>query len=83
LWFARFEAANGGIDLARHYLARSINLDTHDSSPWRAWAELERRAGKEDKARFMFRRAADLDSSRSLFKRIDCESPLKRPWNVL
>lgn len=79
LWFGRFEIAYGKYSAARHYISRSINLDPSDGSPWRAWAELERSEGEEERARFMFRRAAELESSRELFE-LDPESPLRRPW---
>lgn len=82
LWFARFELSQDNISIARHYISRSINLDPTDGSPWRVWAELERSAGDEDRAKFMFKRAAELESSRELFQ-ADPESPLKRPWRKL
>lgn len=79
LWFSRFEITHGSVHIARHYIARSIISDPNDGSPWRAWGELERSQGNEEKARFMFRRASELESNRALYS-MDPESPLKRPW---
>lgn len=82
LWFGRFELSQHHVCIAKYYIQRCINLDPSDGSPWRVWAELERGEGQEEKAKFMFKRAAQLESSRELFQ-IDPESPLKRPWRKL
>lgn len=79
LWFGRFELAQLRVSIARHYIQRCINLDPSDGSPWRVWAELERMEGNEEDARFMFKRAAQLDSTKHLFQH-SVESPLKRRW---
>lgn len=82
LWFARFEFEQRNMDLAKHYVARSVNADPADGAPWRLWAEIERDSGEEQRARYMYKRAADLENARELYE-IDAERPLARPWRTL
>jgi len=87
---ARDEDAGGGDPRARggwlaraaHYYARAVNADPADPSPWRAWAELERAAGNEERARFRHRRAAALTADAAFGGAAPPADayPLARPW---
>jgi len=71
--------ADGCLERAQHYYARAINADPTAGSPWRAWADLERHRGREGRARFCHRRAAELDNRRD-FGAGSPDYPLARPW---
>lgn len=72
--------ANGGwYERAQHYFARAVNADPADASAWRAWAELDRSRGREERARFRYRRAAAL-TSEAAFGAGASDYPLARPW---
>lgn len=82
MWFGRFTAEEKNEKsrtLARHYFSRSINADPSDSAPWKALGELERMTGNEARARYYYKRAAELDNRRALYT-MDPERPLARPW---
>lgn len=75
--YGMFEVEFENVDLARHYFMRSVNADSRDASPWRAWAELERSLGNEDRARCYFRRANELNNRKENYDG-DAERPLGR-----
>lgn len=72
-------AYGGWYERAQHYFARAVNADPADASVWRAWAELDRSRGREERARFRFRRAAVL-TSEAAFGMAASDYPLARPW---